>query len=128
MKYGSKAQRVLIVDDQRPVHDVIGLAFSADYPYIELLHCYSGREALAQDFDSIGVVLTDIAMPNMDGQELMQALRERCGDIPVFTMSGYAYEGAIITTKLMGAKNHFEKPFRDIGEVARSIVEFIKTA
>jgi CheY-like chemotaxis protein len=48
-----------------------------------------GQEALARldSFPNLGLVLTDFAMPALDGIELMQKIKQRRADLPVVIMT-----------------------------------------
>lgn len=49
-------------------------------------------ELIRQGSTLVGVVVTDIVMPRLNGVELMQALFVSHPDLPVILMSGYATE------------------------------------
>jgi class 3 adenylate cyclase len=67
--------RILVVDDQRANVEMLAeLLRSRGY---DVLAAYSGREALERVArDAPDVVISDIRMPEMDGYELTQRLRE----------------------------------------------------
>ena len=72
----------------------------------------SGKEAfrLCQEqlFD---LVITDLAMPDMDGLELIQSLRRSRLDLPVLAISG-AFNGQLLkVATLLGAVATLDKPF-----------------
>ncbi len=83
--------RVLIVDDDADTLRLYGIA-------LELMGCNvvavaSGRDALrSASADRPNIVVTDLAMPGMDGIELCEALRagEETRDIPIVAVSGQA--------------------------------------
>src|SRR5205823_457577 len=58
------------------------------------------------------VVLTDIAMPLMDGYELLRAIRERGGDDgpPVIALTAYAAADEVERAKTAGFVRHLGKP------------------
>jgi len=76
------------------------------------------------------VVLTDVVMPNMDGYELYNALRERYPDLPVLMMTAFHYDKdhIIKRSKLKGLKGVlFKKPV-DPNRLREVIVETIQHA
>lgn len=83
--------RVLIVDDDT---DTLRLyRFALGLMGCEVVVAQSGREALRAAVDvSPQVVVTDLAMPGMDGVQLCEELhaREDTRDIPVLAVSGQA--------------------------------------
>src|SRR5438874_1674197 len=81
-KAGAPKGRVLIVDDEPIQVRSIGRALRARGYDVE--SASNGREAAAKlTPDAFDVVLSDIAMPGMDGIQLLQFVREKCLDVPV---------------------------------------------
>jgi PAS domain S-box-containing protein len=83
--------RVLLVEDDDSVRAATRRVLElAGFAVVEAT---SGRDALAR-FDAdpslIDVVLSDVAMPEMNGRELQRALLDRGSDVPVILASGYA--------------------------------------
>lgn len=78
---------VLIVDDDLPTRKSVQRLF------LELGEIAAvaadGQEALARldSFPNLGLVLTDFAMPGLDGIELMQKIKQRRADLPVVIMT-----------------------------------------
>lgn len=87
----SKRDRVsvLLVDDDDGVRDVCS-AMLEDMG-CKVTAASSGEEALqALDRDRFSLMLTDIAMPAMNGVELAKRAREMAPDMPVLFATGYA--------------------------------------
>src|SRR5437899_303774 len=104
----TKSQRVLIVDDEPALLRAYARWLeSAGY----VIACAaSGHDAVellrGQRFDA---VVTDIAMPGMDGIQLLRAAREHDLDLPVILMTGTpAVETAIKAVEL-GALRYLTK-------------------
>jgi len=110
--------RVLIVDDEPVQVRSIGRALRARG--YEVNSAANGREAsglLAQDvFD---VVLSDIAMPGMDGIALLQFVRERNLDVPVVLVTGEPTVSTAVKALEYGAFHYLTKPLEvpDLEEV-----------
>lgn len=74
-----------------------------------------GREALAwlrRTDVWPDTILTDIAMPEMDGLELLAALKGLCPQVPVIAMSGSTTGGYLALARRLGAHAVLAKPFR----------------
>ena len=68
------------------------------------------------------IVITDIRMPQMDGIEFLQKLKERYGDeIEVLIITGHSNEGLAIEALKNGAFDYFRKPLH-----AREIIESLR--
>jgi len=74
-------QTLLIVDDDDAFLQFVSALVKTRYPFIEIQVAFDGEQALAIDTkdDPPAVVITDIAMPRLDGNGLCNALRERHG-------------------------------------------------
>lgn len=70
------------------------------------------RQALAGlDTARCDVVLTDLRMPDLPGDRLMAALRERDPDLPVILMSAHADVPVAVAAMREGAHDFIEKPY-----------------
>ncbi len=69
--------------------------------------------------ERIGLVITDLRMPNMSGTELLAAVKGKDPDMPVVLISGFSMEAAGDKETLSQADGFLSKPFRmnDIKEI-----------
>lgn len=85
---------VLLVDDETRLRRVIARALEAEgFRVLEAengLEAWRIYEAAAQD---IRLVITDLAMPVMDGRELAQRIGRMPDPPPVLFITGYGEEG-----------------------------------
>jgi EAL domain-containing protein (putative c-di-GMP-specific phosphodiesterase class I) len=101
--------RVLVVDDE----PVTARAFSrlltaAGYDVATALSGLSAAAILQPDcFD---VVVSDLAMPEMDGLELLQVLRERDLDVPMIFVTGSPHLDTAVRAVDGGAFRYLVKP------------------
>ncbi len=88
-RLADEALRVLLVEDDRRVRDALLRVLRADGILVETAdHGEAALERLAHLAPSIHLVLSDIAMPVMDGLELHARLVEQYPDLPVILMTG----------------------------------------
>jgi CheY-like chemotaxis protein len=111
------AAEILIVDDERPLRELLALLFEgAGYRVREAIH---GRDALAQIEDARpDLIVTDLMMPVMGGLELYRRLKGRADTrvIPVIIMSA----GLSPPTELGDADAFIAKPF-DLSAVEAAV-------
>jgi CheY-like chemotaxis protein len=84
------SETVLAVDDDSAILDI--LADVLKPLGYKVLSASSGEEALAKAAlhqDKIDLLLTDVMLPGIKGQELAKQLLHRCPDVNVLFMSGY---------------------------------------
>lgn len=83
------ARRILIVDDQREVREMLADALTAHGYDVE--QASSGRQALDRlaAGESTDLILTDLGMPDMTGWEIAEAIRRRWPDLPVGLVTGW---------------------------------------
>lgn len=68
------AKKILTVDDSRTMRDMV--SFTLKSAGFEVIDAEDGRDALAKLQDNkVDAVITDLNMPNMNGFELIRALR-----------------------------------------------------
>ena len=110
--------RVLVVDDEIHVRDVLIEALEADG--CEVVAAESGEIALAlydQFEGKFDAVFTDIGMPSMNGWELVTEIRERSQTMPIAIISGWADAISIQTRNALKADWVVAKPF-DINKIS----------
>jgi CheY-like chemotaxis protein len=82
--------RVLVIDDQPHVRATIVVGLKA--LGFEVVAAESGRLGLnALENSSFDLAMVDIYMPEMDGVQIIKALRERAPNLPIIAMSGMMF-------------------------------------
>ncbi len=80
--------RILLVDDDPFIHSALDAELGEAQLDVTLLHAESGAEALALlQTTKVSLVITDYSMPEMNGLELIAALRQRHPMLPVVMLS-----------------------------------------
>ncbi|HEX5970830.1 MAG TPA: ATP-binding protein, partial [Gemmatimonadaceae bacterium] len=102
---------VLVVDDEAAVRDVTMRAVArAGYHVLGASGGAEALELLAHEMDPASVLLlTDLMMPGMSGQELAAQVAARFPAVRVVTMSGYSAEE--LTRRGQNAHPQLQKPF-----------------
>jgi signal transduction histidine kinase/DNA-binding response OmpR family regulator len=119
--------RILVVDDEDSILTLSRRILErAGY---EVLVASNGREALnvfMRHHNDINLVITDLAMPEMNGFTLVWALRRSKPDLRVMVVTGQGTEANLNELKLMGVHEVLMKPFTSrqlLDTVARTQVE-----
>ncbi len=100
--------RVLVVDDEP------GLVYALKSLVRTLGHepvvARSGAEALER-LDGADAVVTDFSMPEMDGLQLLEAIRRRDETLPVVLVTAHGSERIAVRAMKQGAYEYVTKPF-----------------
>lgn len=85
--------RILIVDDHPGTARTLGRAISQLGPGIEVISAIGGKDALNQVKDlPVDLLITDMMMPDMNGLELIEKLRQHPGGRPSYNILITAYD------------------------------------
>jgi len=106
--------RVLLVDDEPTL--LFTLSQLLKSRGLEAVLARSGKEAL-EKLEGVDTVMTDYFMPEMDGVQLLQAIRERDESLPVIMLTAHGSERVAVRAMKSGAYEYVTKPF-DIDEVS----------
>ena len=109
------AYRVLIVDDSPAMRAFVRRVI--ELSGFELSDCFeagNGGEALnLLEHEWVDVILTDINMPEMDGEEFLRRLaaHELLRSVPAIVVSTDSTENRISRLLSLGARGYVTKPF-----------------
>jgi len=102
--------RVLVIDDDASLRFTLEAVLSDAGLVVET--CDGGSSGLAA-FDARGadVVLTDLAMPDMDGMQVLARLRAGDPSVPVLMLTAHGSERVAVAAIKAGAFDYIPKPF-----------------
>ncbi|HKO90960.1 MAG TPA: response regulator, partial [Polyangiaceae bacterium] len=107
-----RGQLVLVVDDEPTVLDVLGASIGRCGYRVALAS--DGPTALRalDERGEIAAVITDIAMPRLDGLRLAAEIRQRRGDLPIVVMTAALTPEHRASCVQLGVVEFLTKPFR----------------
>ena len=101
---GTRPARVVIADDNDGIRTLLRTLISLEDDLEVVGEAADGREALELVLDrGPDVVVLDLAMPEMDGLQVLEELRARGADTPVLVYSGFASPGVEEAARRHGA-------------------------
>jgi len=104
--------KVLIVDDD--IRNIFSLTSVLESHDVEVLHAERGKDGILilEQTPGVDVALIDIMMPEMDGYETMQQIRERpeLADLPLIAVTAKAMKGDRQKCLDAGASDYIAKP------------------
>lgn len=105
----SNFSTVFVVDDDDAVRNALSMSLSvAGFSVRE--HA-SAKSFLSTYSDQPGCLIADVQMPNMNGLELQQELKENNIDIPIIFITGHGDVKMSVKALKAGAIDFIEKPF-----------------
>ena len=116
--------KILFVDDEEPIRNAVEQTF--DLSDLQVRCISDAREALrhiSRDFE--GIVITDVRMPEMDGQVFLQEILKIDFELPVILVTGHGDVKMAVDAMGAGAYDFIEKPFASdhLVQVARRALE-----
>ena len=101
--------KILVVDDDRTLADVIAFAFKREGYDVVLAE--DGEAALQRwTQDNPDLIILDVNMPKMDGFTVCSRVREK-SDIPIILLTVRGEEEDIVRGLNLGADDYITKPF-----------------
>lgn len=118
-------RRILVVDDQRPVADLLKAVFRAEG--FEVQVCVDAESAVSQALASQpDLILLDLVMPGRTGADILRELRSlpATSSTPVLLVTGYLAAAYRMDILQLGAVKLLGKPF-DIEELVAAARELL---
>lgn len=123
----SEMPNILVVEDDKQYRLLLQEILLDNNYSVHL--AVDGEDALKQ-FPTVApdMVITDLVMPNKEGIELIQALRERRPGMPIIAISGgHSFsKSALEISHDLGADAILEKPFR-AAELLTKVTQLMPT-
>ena len=105
--------KILVVDDMETVRNSV-CAVLQHLGFKNIAEAPDGRQALDSiKADGADLLITDLDMPNMDGLELLRAIRsdDALKHLPVLFLTADAEKNSIVAAVQSGANDYLLKPF-----------------
>ncbi|WP_031498722.1 response regulator [Bryobacter aggregatus] len=109
------AMDVLIVDDSAAIRKILQRVLrQTEMPIGNIIEAGDGLEALAMlEKQSVGLILSDINMPNMDGLEMLGKIKanDSYKMVPVIMITTEGNQNKVMEAVNLGAAGYVRKPF-----------------
>jgi DNA-binding response OmpR family regulator len=111
--------KILVVDEEPDVIKLVAMSFRMQQPASEVIGAEDGPQALEMiEREHPDVILLDIGLPEMDGFEVLQAIR-LFSDVPVIMLTVHDDEFSKVQGLELGADDYVTKPFSHLELLAR---------
>jgi two-component system chemotaxis response regulator CheY len=113
---------ILTVDDSKSIRQMV--SFTLQQAGYDVIEAEDGQDALTKLTAEVKLVLTDLNMPNMNGIELIKAIRAKAAYkfLPVIMLTTESQDGIKQQGRAAGATGWIVKPFNPdqlLGVVAK---------
>jgi two-component system, chemotaxis family, chemotaxis protein CheY len=106
---------ILIVDDSAAIRKILQrVLVQTEVPIGKVLEAGDGIEALSQLKEhKVGLILSDINMPNMDGLQLLGEIKSNAEykNLPVLMITTEGAQAKVLEAVSLGAVGYVRKPF-----------------
>lgn len=106
------AEKILIVDDEMDMLELLELIITdrTDYQVVTTNSPLEVPELLKKD--SFDLLITDLRMPDIDGIELIEMVKQIDDQIPFIIITAYGTIESAVEAMRKGAFDYITKPFR----------------
>lgn len=112
--------KILIIDDDPSVREVVSLAFELRWPDANVLAAESGEIGLMMlEIENPQLMILDIGLPGIDGYEVLRATRS-VSDLPIIMLTVRGDDSSATRALNMGADDYITKPFSHLILLARA--------
>jgi CheY-like chemotaxis protein len=112
---------VLVVDDEKFVRDLAKCCLERrGYDVLLAENGSAAIDALRRERNRIRLVVLDLSMPGMSGEDILPRLRELKPDVEVIVSSGYSQAEALRTFRDARVSGFIQKPYT-VQELARQV-------
>lgn len=120
----SRPFSLLVVDDEPIARANLELVLRREGHHVEV--AANGEEALrrfdGQEFD---LVVSDLKMDTMDGQQLLEAIRERSPETQCIIVTGFATVDSAVRAMRSGAVHYLTKPI-DLDDLRAAVADVLR--
>ncbi|MEN8207839.1 MAG: response regulator [Candidatus Fermentibacteria bacterium] len=122
-----RGHTILVVDDESVVVATLtDLLSEIGYGVIPVPNGKRAIEVFSSDPGSFDAVVLDLSMPEMDGKECFERLRDIDPGVKVILITGFSRDGRVQELLDMGVKGFLQKPFR-LKKLAAVLTDLIET-
>jgi DNA-binding response OmpR family regulator len=124
MEMGNSASKILIVDDEKDLCEILEFNLSSEGFITEVAH--SAEEALKKQLDKFDLILLDVMMGEISGYKMASKIRKELKlAVPIIFLTAKTAENDLLTGFNVGGDDYISKPF-SIKEVIARIKAVLK--
>ena len=123
----SKKYSILVIDDEIEILDMLSRFLNRN-PNFSVQTFSNPVSALSSinNKTKYDLVLLDIMMPQMNGLDVLEKLKEINSDQKVIMMTAYSTLDKVLKSHKIGATNYVMKPFSSLDSLEKKVIEVLE--
>ncbi len=123
----SKKYSILVIDDEIEILDMLSRFLNRN-PNFSVQTFSNPVSALSSinNNTKYDLVLLDIIMPQMNGLDVLEKLKEINSDQKVIMMTAYSTLDKVLKSHKIGATNYVMKPFSSLDSLEKKVIEVLE--
>ncbi|MFC2056513.1 response regulator transcription factor [Chloroflexota bacterium] len=111
--------KVLVIEDDQEIVEVVSLAFQMRWPEVELISTHLGERGVdLVESENPDVVILDLGLPDISGYDTLKQIR-LFSVVPILILTVRSDEADIVRGLEWGADDYMVKPFRQLELMSR---------
>ena len=122
----SKKYSIVIIDDEVEILDMLSRFLSRNQNFA--VQTFSNPVSALSPLNSTkcDLVLLDIMMPQMNGLDVLEKLKDMNSDQKVIMMTAHSTLDKVLKSHKIGATNYVMKPFSSLDALEKKVVEVLE--
>ena len=123
----SKKYSILVIDDEIEILDMLSRFLNRNPNFC--VQTFSNPVSALSSINNntkYDLVLLDIMMPQMNGLDVLEKLKEINSDQKVIMMTAYSTLDKVLKSHKIGATNYVMKPFSSLDSLEKKVIEVLE--
>lgn len=123
----SKKYSILVIDDEIEILDMLSRFLNRNPNFT--VQTFSNPVSALSSINNntkYDLVLLDIIMPQMNGLDVLEKLKEINSDQKVIMMTAYSTLDKVLKSHKIGATNYVMKPFSSLDSLEKKVIEVLE--
>ncbi|MFY9079746.1 response regulator [Aliarcobacter cryaerophilus] len=123
----SKKYSILVIDDEIEILDMLSRFLNRNPNFT--VQTFSNPVSALSSINNntkYDLVLLDIMMPQMNGLDVLEKLKEINSDQKVIMMTAYSTLDKVLKSHKIGATNYVMKPFSSLDSLEKKVIEVLE--
>ena len=121
-----KKYSIAIIDDEVEILNLLSRFLSRNPKFSVANYANSLAALESLNMSSYDIILLDIMMPQMNGLEVLEKIKEKNENQKVIMMTAYSTLDKVLKSHKEGATNYVMKPFDSLQHLEKKIIDILE--